>query len=128
MGLRTRQAKFAGKLGQLLCKASDLKTPVFILEMYRSQETQAAYFARGVSKTLNSYHLKGLAVDLIFLDDVNDDYTVNYTPEQYRALGEYWESIGGVWGGRFGDDRETDKIEGWDSGHFQEGSGPAWDF
>jgi len=119
MTLREKQTIFAKLLGRLLCKATDLGTPVFILEMYRSIETQRVYISRGVSKTLNSKHIDGLAVDLVFLEDLKDDGKMNYSPEKYKALGEYWESLGGRWGGRFGDNPTTEKIEGWDSGHFE---------
>lgn len=119
MTLREKQTRFAAMLGRLLVKTIDLGTSVFILEMYRSIETQRVYVARGVSKTLNSKHLEGLAVDLVFLKDLQDDGKINYSPEKYRPLGEFWESIGGRWGGRFGDNPATEKIEGWDSGHFE---------
>ena len=119
MGLRDKQAVFSGMLGRLLCKAEDLGTPVFINEIYRSIETQRAYFARGASKTMNSKHLSGLAIDLLFLEDVKDDGRVNFKADKYKQLGEFWESIGGRWGGRFGDDPETEKIEGWDACHFE---------
>ena len=88
-------------LGRILCRATDLGTPVCILELYRSLETQRIYVARGVSKTMNSKHLNGLAVDLVFLSDLQDDGVINYSPEKYKLLGEYWESLGGRWGGRF---------------------------
>ena len=119
MTLRERQSVFAVMLGKLLCFADKQGTPVCILELYRSLETQKAYVARGVSKTLNSKHLEGLAVDLVFLEDLRDDGKMNYSPEKYLTLGQFWESIGGRWGGRFGDNPATEKIEGWDSGHFQ---------
>src|SRR3989304_3702026 len=119
MTLREKQSKFTAMIGELFCKAPELGTPVFIMEMYRSLETQKAYVARGASKTLNSKHLDGLAVDLVFLGDLRDDGKINYSPEKYRPLGEFWESIGGRWGGRFGDNLATEKIEGWDSGHFE---------
>lgn len=119
MTLREKQSLFAEKLGQLLSHASLLGTPVIILELHRSIETQRAYVARGASKTMASKHLEGLAVDLCFLEDLKDDGKLNYEPEKYRALGEFWESLGGRWGGRFGDNPATTKIEGWDSGHFE---------
>ncbi|HZX36531.1 MAG TPA: M15 family metallopeptidase [Thermodesulfobacteriota bacterium] len=119
MTLREKQTAFAAMLGKLLCKAPELGTPVLILEMHRSLETQKAYVARGASKTLNSKHLEGLAVDLVFLEDLKDDGKINYSPEKYKSLGEYWENLGGRWGGRFGDNLATEKIEGWDSGHFE---------
>ena len=119
MTLRQAQSKFAWMLGRLLVKSEALKTPVAILELYRSLETQRAYVARKVSKTLNSKHLDGLAVDLLFLSDIEDDGKMNYSPEKYKELGLFWESLGGRWGGRFGDNPATEKIEGWDAGHFE---------
>lgn len=119
MGLRSKQAKFAEMLGRLLTQATKLGTPVVILEYYRSLETQATYVARGASKTMASKHLEGLAVDLVFLKDIEDDGKINYSAEQYKPLGVFWEVIGGRWGGRFGDNPTTEKIEGWDAGHFE---------
>lgn len=119
MTLREKQTRFAAMLGGLLCKAESSGSPVLIMEIYRSLETQRGYVARGASKTLNSKHLDGLAVDLVFLEDLKDDGKINYSPEKYKPLGEFWESIGGRWGGRFGDNPATEKIEGWDSGHFE---------
>lgn len=47
----------------------------------------------------NSVHKLRLAVDLnLFKAGVYLTST-----EDHRELGEYWESIGGTWGGRFGD-------------------------
>lgn len=46
-----------------------------------------------------SLHGQRLAVDVnLFLGGV-----FQTTTEAYRPLGEQWESIGGTWGGRFGD-------------------------
>ena len=117
--LRRKQAKFASMAGFLLMKATVLKTPVVILEFYRDLQTQKAYIARGASKKLNSKHLDGLAVDLAFIEDIEDDGKINWIPDKYKALGEYWESLGGRWGGRFGDKPDTENIEGWDLGHFE---------
>ena len=47
----------------------------------------------------DSFHYKGLAVDFnLFKDGVYLTET-----EDHRALGLYWESLGGSWGGRFKD-------------------------
>lgn len=116
MTKRQKQAKFSAMLGMLLVKAATLKAPVVILELYRTMETQRQYVARGVSKTLTSDHIDGLAADLAFLSDIEDDGKLNYTPDKYLELGLYWESIGGEWGGRYGE--KDGKGNGWDSGHF----------
>jgi len=47
----------------------------------------------------NSCHYIRLAIDLNLFKD--GKYLSN--TEDHRLLGEFWESIGGSWGGRFGD-------------------------
>jgi hypothetical protein len=44
-------------------------------------------------------HKSRLAIDL----NVFRDGKYLTTGEQYTDLGEFWESIGGAWGGRFND-------------------------
>ena len=104
---------------QLIIKAVSLKTPLVRLEWMRSLETQKGYVIRGVSKTMNSKHLEGLASDFAFLADIEDDGIINWKPDKYKELGEFWENLGGRWGGRFGDNPATSVIEGWDAGHFE---------
>ncbi len=42
------------------------------------------------------------------------------SPEEYRKFGEFWERLGGTWGGRFGVRKEDyNKKVGWDPGYFQ---------
>lgn len=119
MTLRQKQSKFAWMLGLFFEQFQKNSDPFVILELYRSIETQRIYVARGASKTMNSKHLEGLAIDIAFLKDITDDGKINYDAEKYRTYGVFWESIGGRWGGRFGDDPKTEKIEGWDLGHFE---------
>lgn len=47
----------------------------------------------------NSLHFKGLAKDF---DLYKDGKWLSKT-EDHRLLGDYWESLGGSWGGRFND-------------------------
>lgn len=47
----------------------------------------------------NSLHYIRLAFDLNLFK--NGNYLTHL--KDYKAVGEYWESIGGSWGGRFGD-------------------------
>lgn len=47
----------------------------------------------------SSLHYIGLAKDFDLFK--NGKYLIN--TEDHRPLGEFWESIGGTWGGRFGD-------------------------
>lgn len=119
MTLREKQTDFWLMVAKLIIKATELGTPIFILEWTRSEATQRANVAKGASKTMKSYHLVGLAVDIVFVADMMDDGKLNFKADAYKELGEYWETLGGVWGGRWGDDPNTSRIEGWDSGHFQ---------
>ena len=83
---------------------------------FRDEETQRRMVLMGLSKTMNSKHCERLAVDFNLF--IGGQFSTN--KEDYRPLGEYWESLGGRWGGRFGVDPKdyTTKI-GWDSNHFE---------
>ena len=87
-------------------------------EWWRHPHMQVYYLKTGYTRTKTSKHTQRLAQDLnLFIDG---KYTVN--PEDYRSCGEYWESIGGRWGGRFGVKKENYDTEvGWDSQHFEHG-------
>lgn len=65
-------------------------------EAYRTPEQAALNAAKGTG-IVNSLHNQRLAVDLnLFKDGV---WLI--TTEAHKPLGEFWESIGGSWGGRF---------------------------
>jgi hypothetical protein len=88
MSLRKKQSKFARMLADLLIFAYDNGYEV----------TLGDAWARSGHKK-NSNHYIRLAIDLnLFKDGVYLTST-----EDHRLLGEYWESIGGAWGGRFDD-------------------------
>jgi len=63
----------------------------------RTPIEQKLLFENGATKTLNSKHLSGLAVDLLLM---KDGFPIDNSPV-YRLMGEYWERIGGRWGGRW---------------------------
>ncbi|MBZ8930780.1 M15 family metallopeptidase, partial [Escherichia coli] len=65
-------------------------------EAYRTPE-QAALNAKSGKGIRNSLHTLRLAVDFNLF--INGEYQAD--TDAYRPLGEYWESIGGTWGGRF---------------------------
>ena len=88
-------------------------------EVERPQILQDIYVKTGKSKTGRSYHSTNCAGDLrIFFNGVFQTQT-----PQYLFAGKYWESLDKdcIWGGRFGDDPNTEEIEGWDGNHFQYG-------
>lgn len=67
-------------------------------ELLRTAEQQELYYKQGKSKTLNSFHLKKLAIDLYLIVGGRLG-----TREEYRPLGQYWESLSpqNKWGGNF---------------------------
>lgn len=52
----------------------------------------------------NSFHYKRLAIDLNLFKD--GQYLTK--TEDHKILGEYWESIGGSWGGNFSPAKKRD--------------------
>ena len=87
-------------------------------EAWRPQMMQDYYLKTGKSEVKHSTHQDRLAEDFNLF--INGVYVTD--KEKYRPLGEYWESIGGRWGGRFGVKKENyDKEVGWDAGHFEYG-------
>ncbi len=124
MSAREQQAAAEWRWARLVVFANAIGTPIVCLEWWRTKERQAVLVARGASRTMNSAHIIGMARDYCFLADLLDDGTLNYTADQYKALGEFWEEMSDdeyecIWGGRFGDNPATPKIEGWDAGHFE---------
>ena len=110
--LTQRQCRFTHALSFLINQAHAQGFEIKIVELNRLPETQKAYVAKGVSRTLNSRHLDNLAVDIILY---KDGVQVNYG-RQYEPLGIYWEGLGGTWGGRWG---ETATEIGFDPGHYE---------
>jgi len=99
MTLRERQSKFARMVADLLIKAYDLGYEVTLGDAYRDPRVHGAIGVRMGYGHPKSCHKLRLAIDLnlfkdgIFLQTTND----------HKELGEWWESQGGTWGGRFND-------------------------
>ena len=91
MKLREKQSQFALMVARLIIEASRLGYEVTLGDAYR--DPRCGYGHR------NSLHRKRLAIDLNLFRD--GDYLTE--TEDYRELGEWWESIGGTWGGHFND-------------------------
>ena len=81
-------------------KAAGLN-PLFGSQQYRSKEEQAKLMSEGKSKTMNSLHMKGLAVDMY-----NGSPDKPPTAEQIAIMNK---------NGWYQDDR----IKSWDPGHFE---------
>lgn len=84
----------------LMMYANRLGLPIALDYGKRSKEEQARLFAEGKSKTLNSQHNVGKAVDFIIFDD-STPRQPQWTHPGYKLLGEYWKSLksGNRWGG-----------------------------
>jgi hypothetical protein len=96
--LRQKQSRFAVMAAQLILKAQELGYEVTLGEAYRSAE-EAVRLSKIGAGIKGSLHSVRLAIDLhLFKDGVYLDQT-----DHHRPLGEWWESIGGAWGGRFRD-------------------------
>ena len=103
-------------MARLIIGGSALGLNVTMGECYRTQDQQDIYFKTGFSKVKYSKHQERLAVVLNLY--VDGHYSTN--PESYRPLGELWESLGGVWGGRFNVAKENYETKiGFDAGHFE---------
>lgn len=99
MGLRELQSKFAILVAKLILKSQEMGYEVTLGDAYRDPRV---FGPLGVSKGYgqsNSCHKVRLAIDLnLFIDGEFRTDT-----EAHRKLGEWWESQGGSWGGRFND-------------------------
>jgi hypothetical protein len=91
MGLVDKQDKFAGMVAMLILYAQSLGYQITLGDAYR--DARCPY---GHKKSL---HKQRLAIDLnLFLEGIYLNNT-----EDHRELGEYFEDIGGNWGGRWDD-------------------------
>lgn len=96
MTLSQKQQKFAQMVALLIQQAKSLGYEVTLGEAYRPPEV-AQIYARDGRGIANSLHTSRLAIDLnLFLDGKYLTQTEDYLP-----LGEWWETQGGAWGGRF---------------------------
>lgn len=90
------QKRFAPMVASLILKAVALGYGVALGEAQRSPE-EAQRLAMLGKGAVNSLHCKRLAIDLMLYQ--GEVYLTK--SEDYQRLGEWWESIGGAWGGRF---------------------------
>lgn len=88
MSLRTQQSEFTKAIALLI--------------LYAYQRGYELTFGDAYAKTghiRGSFHYKRLAIDLNLFK--NGIYV--HSTKAHEPLGEFWESLGGTWGGRFQD-------------------------
>ena len=96
MTLGEKQRYFVNLIGQLIEWCYRQGYELTFGEAYRTPEQAALDVQKGTG-IKNSLHTIRLAIDLnLFIDGVYQTQT-----EAYRPMGEFWESLGGTWGGRF---------------------------
>lgn len=98
LGLRPKQSRFARMVALLILHTEALGYEVTFGEAYRTPEAAKLNAGQGIG-IARSLHCQRLAIDLnLFRDGEWLQHSASHEP-----LGLYWESIGGTWGGRFGD-------------------------
>ena len=107
MSLSRAQGEFSENLGKLIkfiyLEAETWEHPegyyCSIREVQRFPERQKKLVEEGLSKTLNSDHLKSLAVDIVLFDEETGQYLRKL--EDYKQFGKYWKYLHekNYWGG-----------------------------
>lgn len=99
MTLGEKQRKFTKMVGQLIAFAYDKGYELTVGDAYRDPRVHGQVGEKKSYSAANSTHKLRLAVDFNLFKD--GQYLTK--TEDYLRLGEYWESLGGSWGGRFND-------------------------
>ena len=109
--------KFLSMVGLLLVFAWFKGIKVVCFTLWRSPADQLAELNAGRSRTPTGKHPRWLAIDLAIVDDEDADLVVDKeeirwsSEPRYEILGVFWESIGGVWGGRWKDPKDPYHFE-----------------
>jgi hypothetical protein len=111
MNMNAEQFAFLLDFAKLIQFVENRNEGTFVTggELYRTAEMEAIYLREGKTKTMNSNHLKRLAIDLNFIRGgqlVSDKVTL-------QPYGDFWESLNPInrWGGNFTTILDTDHFE-----------------
>ena len=97
--LGQKQRRFTRMIGLLIEFAYQQGYELTFGDAYRDPRVHGDVGVKKSYSRANSVHKSRLAVDFnLFKNGVYLTST-----EDHRELGEFWESIGGTWGGRFND-------------------------
>lgn len=116
MSLGQEQSEFTVDVIALLQTAIEMGYEVRLGEVLRPLEMQQIYVNTGRSRTLNSQHIKKLAIDLILLKDGKV-----CSAEQIKPLGDWWQlrNPKNRWGGSWRGLIESGKSTFVDAPHFE---------
>ena len=115
MKLSEQQRLFTLNISKLIEYAYENCYELTFGEAFRTNEQQLLYVQTGKSQTMNSNHLKRLAVDF----NVFKEGHLTYKWEDIKPLGDFWETLHerNRWGG---DWDKNDKRDGFiDTPHFE---------
>ncbi len=115
MSLVNEQHLFLLDVAKLIQEAERQALVLSAGELYRTAEQQAIYVKTGRSKTMNSNHLKRLAIDLnFFTKDGNGELKLTYDMALLKPLGDFWESLApgkNSWGGNWNSFKDVPHFE-----------------
>lgn len=99
MTLGQKQRKFTHMIAQLIEYAYANGYELTFGDAFRDPRLHGDVGVKKSYSSANSLHKSRLAVDFNLFR--GGQYLT--TTDAHKPLGEYWESIGGTWGGRFND-------------------------
>lgn len=99
MTLGQKQRKFTRMIADLILFAYEQGYELTFGDAFRDPRVHGAVGEKKSYSSANSLHKERLAIDL----NLFKDGRFLSQSEDHRPLGEYWESLGGSWGGRFKD-------------------------
>ena len=99
MTLREQQSLFSRDVARLMLWLSGNGYEYTLGEAHRTIEQQKIHVAAGRSLTMNSQHLKRLAIDL----NIFKEGRLIQTKAELQAVGEFWEALDPTnrWGGNW---------------------------
>lgn len=99
MTLGQKQRKFTLMISKLIQFAYENGYELTFGDAYRDPRVHGEGGVKKSYSSANSLHKSRLAVDF----NLFKDGKFLTSTEDHKILGEYWESLGGAWGGRFND-------------------------
>lgn len=99
MTLGQKQRKFTRMVADLIVFAYEQGYELTLGDAFRDPRVHGPVGEKKSYSSANSLHKERLAIDF----NLFKDGRFLTQSEDHRPLGEYWESLGGSWGGRFND-------------------------
>ncbi len=114
MGLVDDQDRFLADVARLVIHARDLGFVVTGGELFRTPQQQALHLRAGRSRSMDSQHLRRLAIDLNFFVRRGDRLSLCVDREALKPLGDFWEALtpgANRWGGNWQSFKDTPHFE-----------------